>query len=45
MPKKDGTYGDLVIKFDILFPQKLNDKQKDLLNQAFDENKFQIEWK
>jgi len=45
MPKKDGSYGDLIIKFDILFPQKLNDKQKDLLNQAFDDSQFQVEWK
>jgi len=45
MPKKDGQYGDLIVKFNILFPQKLTEEQKDLLSRAFDDEKYGIDWK
>jgi len=41
MPRKDGGYGDLIIKFDIIFPQKLSEEQKRRISEAFSD----IVWK
>jgi len=35
-PKEPGSYGDLIIKFDIKFPQSLSQTQKGLIKQALD---------
>jgi len=35
-PKEPGSYGDLLIKFDIQFPKKLTKEQKDLVKKALD---------
>ena len=35
MPKSDGTKGDLVIVFDILFPNTLSPMQRDLMRASF----------
>jgi len=44
MPKKEpDQYGDLIIKFQILFPQKLNEEQKGFISSAFRDD-FGIEW-
>eukprot|EP00735_Rhodelphis_limneticus_P004441 TRINITY_DN16027_c0_g1::TRINITY_DN16027_c0_g1_i1::g.13801::m.13801 TRINITY_DN16027_c0_g1::TRINITY_DN16027_c0_g1_i1::g.13801 ORF type:complete len:357 (+),score=46.81,sp/Q9D832/DNJB4_MOUSE/34.78/1e-52,DnaJ/PF00226.26/1.2e-29,DnaJ/PF00226.26/4.1e+03,CTDII/PF01556.13/4e-06,CTDII/PF01556.13/5.2e-19 TRINITY_DN16027_c0_g1_i1:128-1198(+) len=34
MPKPDGTKGNLIVKFRITFPDKLNEEQKKLIRQA-----------
>jgi len=41
MPKKDGHFGDLIIKFDIVFPLKLTDQQKNEISNAFQD----VVWK
>ena len=33
--KKPGNKGNLVIMFDIIFPQRLNESQKDMIKQCF----------
>ena len=33
MPKKDGNRGNLIVKFNIIFPKKLNQNQKDGINR------------
>lgn len=35
LPKGDGTKGDMLVVFDLLFPASLSDSQKMLLNAAF----------
>jgi len=35
-PKEAGSYGDLLIKFDIKFPQNLTKEQKELIKKALD---------
>jgi len=42
--KKNGEYGDMIIRFQIRFPVSLNEEQKDLISSAFD-TKFNIEWR
>jgi len=42
--KKNGEYGDMFIRFQIRFPVSLNDEQKELLSNAFDD-KYKIEWR
>jgi len=42
MPRKDSDgYGDLYVKFQILFPLKLNETQREHITKAFDDS---IEW-
>ena len=35
LPRGDGSYGDLIIQFDIIFPKAFSDTQKTLLKAAF----------
>ena len=34
MPKEDGTFGDLRIEFDIVFPERLTPEKKSMVRNA-----------
>ena len=50
MPKRDGSYGDLIINFKVKLPENLNDERKVYLkklikvknNNNYDERKYQV---
>jgi len=45
MPDSHGGFGDLLIRFFVRFPEKLNDEQRDNVSKMFDDKKYDFVWK